>query len=297
MTDTLEATTPGPDRHPHKPQLQLPPNACDAHVHIFGPHKKFPYAEGRTFTPEDVPLEDLERLHRFLGFERSVLVQSACHGSDHRAVLDALDRGAGRYRGVALIGPETTARDIDRWHEAGMRGARIHFAAHLGAPPTRSEIARIVDLVGPFGWHLAVHVMGGSILAFAERVEEIPLRIVFDHMGRFDISPHRAQPERDVLKRLLTEHDDVWVKLSGADRIARRPPQLDDAVALARELFTARPDRCVWGTDFPHPNTHGFMPNDGDLVDTLRDIAPTQEELELLLVRNPETCFDFTPSA
>ncbi|OMH36668.1 amidohydrolase [Tersicoccus sp. Bi-70] len=297
MTHTLEVTTPGPDRHPHPPRVVLPPNACDAHVHIFGPHERFPYAPDRSFTPEDVPLEDLEALHRFLGFERAVLVQSACHGSDHRAVLDALERGEGRYRGVALVGPETSAADVERWHDAGMRGARVHFAPHLGTPPTQAEIARIVDLIGPYGWHLAIHVMGSSILDVADRVADIPLRIVIDHLGRFDISAGRPQPERDVLTALLTEHDDLWVKLSGADRIATRPPRLDDAVALARELFTTRPDRCVWGTDFPHPNTHGFMPNDGDLVTTLLDVAPTPEERELLLVRNPAVCFDFGPSA
>ena len=294
---TLEVTTPGPDRNPRSPKIRLPDGACDSHVHIFGPHERFPYAPGRTFTPEDVPLEDLEGLHRFLGFDRAVIVQSACHGSDHAVVLDALNRGRGRYRGVALVGPDTSPAEVEQWHRSGMRGARIHFASHLGAPPTRAQIARIVDLIGPHGWHLGVHVTGSAILDFADRIDEIPLRIVFDHMGRFDLSRGRKQPERQVLKDLLAHREDVWVKLSGADRIAARPPQLDDSVDLARELFEARPDRCVWGTDFPHPNTHGFMPNDGDLVNTLPHIARTPEELDLLLVTNPERCFDFAPTA
>jgi 2-pyrone-4,6-dicarboxylate lactonase len=291
----LTVTTPGPNRTPHRPHVSLPPGSCDSHVHVFGPHAKFPYAPGRSFTPEDVPLEDLEALHDFLGFERAVIVQSACHGFDHVAVLDALQRGQGRYRGVALIGPDTTAREIERWHGAGMRGARIHFTPHLGAPPTADEIARITDLIGPHGWHLSVHVMGSGIFHVPPLVERIPVRIVIDHMGRFDITAGRDQPEKRLLKELLTA-EDVWVKLSGADRIATNPPRMDDGFALARELFKTRPERCVWGTDFPHPNTHGFVPNDGDLVDGLAHITDTPAELEQLLVTNPQRCFGFGPN-
>jgi 2-pyrone-4,6-dicarboxylate lactonase len=289
---TLTVTTPGPDRNARRPQITLPAGSCDSHVHIFGPHSRFPYAPDRTFTPEDVPLEELQSLHAFLGFDRAVIVQSACHGSDHSVVLDALERGGGRYRGVALIGPGTSSADIQKWHDAGMRGARIHFASHLGQPPSRDEISRIVDLIGPFNWHLAVHVTGPALLDFSERVADIPLRIVFDHMGRFDISEGREQPERRVLKELLAG-DNVWVKLSGADRISNKTPGLEDSIELARELFQSRPDRCVWGTDFPHPNTHGFMPNDGDLVNTLARITDTPAGLDQLLVTNPTHCFDF----
>lgn len=292
---TLTVTTPGPDRRPRRPRLSLPAGSCDSHVHVFGPHSLFPFAPERTFTPEDVPLEDLQSLHSFLGFDRAVIVQSACHGADHSVVLDALERGQGRYRGVALVGPTTTSAEIEKWHDAGMRGARIHFASHLGQPPSRDEIARIVDLIGPFNWHLAVHVTGSALLDFADRIDEIPLRIIFDHMGRFDISEGREQPERRVLKDLLAG-DDVWVKLSGADRISKKTPGMEDAIELAREIFQSRPDRCVWGTDFPHPNTHGFMPNDGDLVDTLARITDSPVELEQLLVTNPTHCFDFSPN-
>ena len=40
-----------------RPSFGLPPNACDAHCHVFGPAAVFPYAEGRRYTPEDAPKE------------------------------------------------------------------------------------------------------------------------------------------------------------------------------------------------------------------------------------------------
>ena len=76
---------------------------------MFGPHAKFPYAPKRPFTPTDAPKEDLFRLHEFLGFQRGVFVQSTCHGSDHAALVDLLEAGQGRYRGVALLEPTMSA--------------------------------------------------------------------------------------------------------------------------------------------------------------------------------------------
>src|SRR5258706_11652253 len=44
---------------PSRPKLKLPASACDTHVHVFGPHRVFPFAEPRPFTPADAPKEKL----------------------------------------------------------------------------------------------------------------------------------------------------------------------------------------------------------------------------------------------
>jgi len=294
MTTRLEQI-PGPNRDPTTPRIALPRMACDSHVHVFGPHDRFPYAADRTFTPEDVPLEDLIALHSRLGLDRAIIVQSLCYGSDHSALTDALIRGAGRYRGVALVDAQTTPRQIEEWHDLGMRGARIHFTSP-DSSPAPDDLERIVDLIGPHGWHLDVHTIGEGIIRFSGMFDSIPLRIVIDHMGRLRLDSADFSEQKGLLLGLL-DTGQVWVKLSAADRIARFPPSLDDALSLGRELFLRRKNRCVWGTDFPHPNVDGFMPDDGKLVDGLLSICDTPEDLRMLLVSNPETCFDFPPPA
>jgi 2-pyrone-4,6-dicarboxylate lactonase len=290
-----ETTCPGPDPSPRVPSISLPAGSCDAHCHIFGPTAVFPYASGRTFTPPAAPKEDLQSLHDFLGFERAVIVQSSCHGTDHSALLDALEAGAGRYRGVALVTPSTPVREVARLHDAGVRGARLHFTPHLGPAPTLPTIHAIVDLIRPFGWHLALHVAGNGIAEHEELVRSLPIPVVIDHMARVDLRAGLNSEPVAALRRLM-DTGSVWVKLSGADRIATSPPDLSDAAALARLLATDAPDRVLWGTDFPHPNTHGFMPNDGDLVSLLADIAPDEPARRRLLVTNPSGCFDFPPN-
>lgn len=288
MADT--PTCPGPDPNPHAPAFALPENSCDAHCHIFGPTSRFPYAPDRTFTPPEVPLEHLMALHAVLGLGRAVIVQSACHGSDHAALLDALQRGRGAYRGVALVSPGTPPDEVARLHEAGVRGTRLHFTPHLGAAPSPAEIDAVVDLVRPYGWHLALHVAGSGIADHEDLVRSLSLPVVIDHMARVDLKEGLDGPSVAALRRLL-DTGEVWVKLSGADRLATEPPRLDDAARLGRLLAEHAPERVLWGTDFPHPNTHGFMPNDGDLADLIAEIAPTEAARHRLLVANPAECF------
>jgi len=291
MTKT-HPQNPGPHPNPHRPVLALPAGACDAHCHIFGPTARFPYAPDRTFTPPEAPLGDLEALHRLLGVERAVIVQSAAHGTDHASLEAALAEGAGRYRGVALIRPDTRPAEVARLHAAGVRGARLHFTPHLGAAPTAEEIDAIVRLIAPHGWHIALHVAGDGVAEHADLVRSLPLRVVIDHMARVDLRQGLGSPAVTALRELL-DTGDVWVKVSGADRLATEPPSMADSAALAALLVRGAPERVVWGTDFPHPNTHGFVPDDGDLVDLLAKVAPDPADRQRLLVDNPTTCFGF----
>jgi predicted TIM-barrel fold metal-dependent hydrolase len=284
-----------PDRHPKKPRLVLPPLSCDAHFHVFGPRRQFPFSADRTFTPQDAPKEQLFDLHRFLGFERGVFVQSACHGSDHRVVLDLLAAGDGRYRGVALLTPRVSKRELLDLHAAGVCGARFHFFSHLGAPTPYDDIRAVIALIAPLGWHVAIHVGGQGMLEQYEFIASIEAPVVIDHIGRIDVDEGLQGPSFSALHRLL-DRGNVWVKLSGADRITRQSYPYRDAVPFAQCLVEHVPERVVWGSDWPHPN-HRSVPNDGELVDLIGDIAPDDRTRRLMLVDNPAELFGFLPAA
>src|SRR6266576_2906868 len=96
---------PKPTYHPSpsRPHLRLPSGACDAHCHVFGPARVFPYSADAPFLPADAPKEKLFALHELLGIERCAIVQSRCHGYDNSAVADAIAAAKrGAYCGVAL---------------------------------------------------------------------------------------------------------------------------------------------------------------------------------------------------
>jgi 2-pyrone-4,6-dicarboxylate lactonase len=284
---------PPPHPAPRTPRLRLPAGSCDSHCHVFGPAAVFPYAADRTFTPVDAPVSQLMALHRLLGLDRAVIVQSSCYGADHRALLAALAAGGGRYRGVALINPATPRAEVSRLHTAGVRGFRLHFLPHLGAPPTMAEIKDMVGLTADLGWHAEIHLHSADIARLAGLIRWFPVPVVIDHLARLDLAASAAGPEVSALLDLL-DTGRVWVKTSGVDRVSRAGPPYPDAVALAARLVAHSPERVLWGTDYPHPNITGPAPDDGLLVDLLASIAPGDKELRRMLVQNPAEFFGFS---
>ncbi|MFD8815517.1 amidohydrolase family protein [Streptomyces sp. NPDC059627] len=274
------------------PKLRLPPGSCDAHCHVFGPADVFPYAPERTFTPPAAPKEQLRSLHAHLGLTRAVVVQSSCHGHDHRVLLDALAAGEGRLRGVALIGGSTGRAEAEDLHRAGVRAFRLNFLPHLRTRPTSAEIDAVLDRVDGLGWAAQLHVRGEDLPGLTDLVRALPGRVVIDHMGRVDLAAGRDGPAVRSLRALM-DTGKVWVKVSGVDRVSLEGPPFADAVGLAASLVAYAPERVVWGTDYPHVNITGEPPDDGLLVDLLEHIAPDPTHLRRLLVDNPAELFDF----
>lgn len=273
-------------QNPKKPEIVLPAGSCDAHCHVFGPAARFPFAPSRTYTPIDAPKETLFALHRHLGIERSVLVQASCHGTDNRAMLDAIAAAGGRYRGVAMVERDVTEEDLQALHEGGVRGVRFNFVAHLGAPADLAAIRAIVAKVIPLGWHAVVHFDAHRLEELAPFLKTLDLPMVVDHMGRIDASAGVDQPAFRLLLDLM-EDERFWVKVCGSERVSRTGPPFHDAARYGRLLVESFPSRVLWGTDWPHPNIKKDMPDDGALVDLLQIIAPKPAQLQALLVDNP----------
>ena len=290
---SLERTIPAPLAEPHPPRsFTPPPGAYDAHCHVFGPAARFPFSADRTYTPPDSGIDAFERLQWRLGLSRAVFVQASCHGTDNRAMVDALERGEGRYAGVAMIDESFTTSDIAKLHDAGVRGTRFNFVAHLGGAPDLDVFWRLVDRVQPFGWHIVLHFDAKDLPQYADLLDRMPCPYVIDHMARVPVTAGVEQePFRALLELMRDER--CWVKISGAERLtADGPPPYDDVVPFARALLAAAPDRVLWGTDWPHPNVR-HMPDEGDLLDLLADYAPDEAVRNRILVSNPETLYDF----
>jgi len=276
----------GPLDHPSRPGWTPPALACDSHCHVFGPFDRFPLSPERSFTPPEIPWERLRALHDLLGFERCVLVQASCHGSDNSAMLDAIARSGGRARGVAIVGPGDDAAAFAALHAAGVRGVRFNFVAHLGGAPDMGFFWRTVEHIAPLGWHLQLHFDAQDIPGHAALFERIPLPFVIDHMGRVRAEDGVDHPVFRALLGLLERNPRAWVKVSGSDRITPRAP-FDAAAPFARALCRAAPERTLWGTDFPHPNLAGDMPDDGALVDLFARTFPDAADRQRILVDNP----------
>jgi 2-pyrone-4,6-dicarboxylate lactonase len=280
---------PGFLSHRRKPSFKLPPGSTDAHCHVFGPGDKFPYAPNRRYTPEDAPKEMLRALHDHLGIDRAVIVQASCHGKDNAAMLDCIASDPKRYRGVAIVDDTFTDADFDTLDRGGVRGVRFNFVKHLGGAPDMGVFNRVLDRIKGRGWHVVLHVDAPDIIPLSDMIRKLPLPFVIDHMGRV---PAAAGVDQAPLKALIeiAKQDNAWIKVCGSERIDM--PPYAKAVPIAHALVEAAPDRVLWGTDFPHPNsTHDA--DEADLVDLVPQFAPEHQRQKALLVDNPARLYGF----
>ncbi|MDX2201790.1 MAG: amidohydrolase family protein [Hyphomicrobiaceae bacterium] len=282
-------------RNPSKPRFVLPKGAVDAHCHVFGPGAEFPFAPERKYTPCDASKAQLFALRDHLGVARNVVVQATCHGADNRALVDCLLHSKGRARGIATVQRSITDNALAELDRAGVRGVRFNFIKRLVDFTPKDELLEIASRIAPLGWHVVVYFEAQDLPELWDFFTALPTIVVVDHMGRPDVTKGVESTEFALFQKLMRENENVWSKVSCPERLSvSGPPALDgerhpyrDVVPFARRIVEAFPDRVLWGTDWPHPNLKGHMPDDGLLVDYIPDIAPTEALQRKLLVDNP----------
>jgi 2-pyrone-4,6-dicarboxylate lactonase len=284
-------TCPPPDPNPISPSWVLPPGACDAHCHVFGPASKFPYAADRSYTPPDAPVENLRRLHAKLGVSRAVIVHASCHGTEMEVTLDAIASSEGRYRGVACVGDGVSDQELERLHAGGIRGIRFNFVKHLGGVPDLAVFYRLLARVKPLGWHVVLHFDADDIVSQGDLLGRIDVPFIIDHMGRVKAADGLQQTPFQSLLALFRNNPLAWIKVCGAERVSSGKRPFLDAIPFAQALIAEDPSRILWGTDWPHPNITKDMPNDGELVNLFAQICPDAALQRRILVENPSRMY------
>jgi D-galactarolactone isomerase len=154
-------------------------------------------------------------------------------------------------------------------------------------------IEPVANRIAALGWHAQLHLRADQLVALAEMVARLPCTIVIDHMGRLPQPGGLDHPAFDLVKRLL-DSGRAWVKISGAYLDTRvGPPSYSDVREGARALIRYAPDRCVWGSDWPHPTETDVKPDDAALLDLLTDWCGSDETRRRILVENPANLYGF----
>ena len=277
------------DRETRAPKKKLPKGTVDSQIHLFGPLDKYPLHETAIYGEPSADFAASRRMHRALGVERCVLVQSHMYGHAHECMLDALAEGGDVYRGCGLIDDSTPDSELQRLHDAGVRGARFNFyrkVKHVfDGPSFKRTVARIADM----GWYVKIHPEDGELEAIEDLLSPLKMPVLIDHLAR----PATPDPEDPTVKcaiRLLGKGN-VYIMLSNPHRFTN-DAQYTDLVPMIRAYVDAAPDRCVWATDWPHPLTTKRMPNDGELADFILDICD-DSECQAIFVDNPVRLFGY----
>jgi 2-pyrone-4,6-dicarboxylate lactonase len=277
---------------PGKPKLPFPKGACDTHFHAVGPFDRFPLSKQASYTPDhDAPKEKLFALHKHLGVERGVVVQSAVHGFDNSVSADLIAANPKNYRGVALVPIDVKDEELKKLKKQGFLGARFHFMKHLNSGVSIEDVIGFGGRLAPLGMHLQLHLDATLLEAMVSVIARSVVPISIDHMGRVDASKGLNDPAFQNLLKVM-KGKDVHMKVSGSERISRQSSPWKDAAPFSRKLVSEFPDRVLWGTDWPHPNLKE-VPDDGVLADLVAQMAPSEAERRKLLVDNPARFYGF----
>jgi 2-pyrone-4,6-dicarboxylate lactonase len=276
--------------NPSRPRYTPPPGAVDAHCHVFGPMAQFPFSPKAKYLPEDAGPEKLFALRDHLGFAKNVIVQASCHGTDNRATLNAIRLSNGKARGVAVVDPAISEAELAALHAGGIRGIRFNFLKRLvdDAPKDRFlEVSRRL----PAGWHVVIYFEADILEELRPFMDAIPVPLVIDHMGRPDVTQGPDGADMRAFRALLDSRPDIHFKPTCPDRLDPTGDPWDKFAEAVAPLVADYPDRCIWGTDWPHPNMQDRIPDDGHLVDMIPRIAPGEDLQRKLLVDNPERLY------
>jgi len=269
--------------------FDVPVGAVDTHAHVISELASYPMVVERSYTPPPAPEKNYLAMLDALGMTYGVLVQISVYGTDNRYMVDVLRRHRDRLRGVAVVSPEVTDRELKMLHDAGVRGVRINvlFGGGIGL----AAMERLAHRIKHLRWHMQFLVDVRALPELMPRMTQLPVPGVIDHLGHMPVDAGLDAPGFVALRRLVADHG-YWVKLSGAYRISDRFQTFEDVTPFARALIEDAPEHMLWGSDWPHVSQIR-MPDTGRLRNLLADWAPDAETRRRILIDNPARLYGF----
>ena len=277
-----------PNPNPSVPKLKAPPESWDMHFHVFGPPQEFPYAEARRYTPPAAPIEHWFEMSKAIGLKNGLLVTPNIHDIDPTVTLMAIEKSDGRLRGVIRADSGLTLERARNLKTAGIRGLRFPFANFVGRSFDVAQLEANVKIIEMMSWFAEFQIDGEGLEKHAELIGRLPVTVMIDVFGGVEPKNGLHQPAFKTLLDLVRRNN-VWVKLTCADRFMLEGTSYEDVVAMSRAVIEAAPDRIIWGTDWPHAYVYRArdVPDDGKLLDMLLDFAPDEAIRNNILTRNP----------
>jgi predicted TIM-barrel fold metal-dependent hydrolase len=287
--------------------FDVPRGAVDSHTHVFPDPQKFPFWSGRGYTPPVATADDLLALQKALHMDHVVIVTPSVYGTDNSATLDGIKQlGPERARGVAVIDEKTSAADLDAMHKGGIRGIRINLETGGIFDPAvaAKRLDAALQQIRGRPWHIQIYARLSVIEPLKEQFEKLTMPVVFDHLAGTQAALGPEQGGLGVALALVSSGK-AYVKLSGAYRASTKAPDYADAAVIAQAFVSANPDRCVWGTDWPHPDSskvEGRKPtdiapaleiDDGRVLNLLAEWVPDAATRQKILVDNPKRLYEF----
>jgi predicted TIM-barrel fold metal-dependent hydrolase len=265
----------------------------DCHAHVFDP-VNFPYGENIAYKPSGQEIGTAAQLHQVMnayGVRHALLVQpNSGYGGDNSCLLDAIAKGAGRFKGMAIVDLDADVATLKGLQAQGIVGAAINPTFHGNAYYQQAEglMKRLADLDMVFN----LQVENDQLLMFAPWIERVPVRVLIDHLGRPTIPSGLGQLAFAALLR-LARTGRVTVKISGYAKFSKTSHPFKDCWPFVHAVVDAFSlDHCAWASDWPFLRATERQ-DYGPLVALVGQLFPNAADRRRLFWDTPNRLFNF----
>ena len=265
---------------------------CDTHFHVYSEADRYPLIANRGYDPPVVSLNDYQKLFSPFGVRYMVLIQPSCYGTDNRCMLEDMAATRAETRAIAAIAPDIADSELNALHSAGVRGIRLNVMSVAGSTIPQDRLRDVATKLSRLSWALQTFVPIGRLPDIADTLLETGLNILIDHFGSVDPALGINPPTMKTLLRML-ETGRCWVKLSAPFRISKAGPPYDDMVPYVKELVRARPDRMIWGSDWPYIHFIDKVGPAYNPLELLQRSITDEAQLRAVLAGNAKALFGF----
>jgi predicted TIM-barrel fold metal-dependent hydrolase len=265
----------------------------DCHNHIFDP-VRFPYRSDTAYRPSMQEIGTAAQFTHVMdacGVRHALLVgPTSGYRTDNRCMLDAIERGGDRFKGVAVVDHDVSRAELLDMQRAGVVG--IAFNPAMDGVDSMSNADALFDMLSELDMFAQIQTVGDQLVALQPLIERTRTRILIDHCGRPDLAAGIEQPGFQTLLR-LADNDRTVVKISGLQKFSRLDYPYEDAQIFVQQLLrTFGPDRCVWGSDWPFLRAPARM-DYAPLLTLVQRLIPDSDTRRRVLWSTPRRLFGF----
>lgn len=267
----------------------LPAGAVDSHAHVI--KKDMPLASDRHSQPaRDASVVDYLAALDANGVAYGLLTAPSFYGANNDVLLGALEYGAGRLRGTAIVEPDIAEENLSYLRSKGVCGIRLNWVKRdaipdIGSQPYQALLSKARNL----GLHIELYLEGEKMAPVLKAINASGAKAVIDHFGNPGGADGIKSESFTALLDAL-QAGNTWVKLSAPFRLRGSNP-----AALARKIVSVSGgERAVWATDWPwvgHEDKITYQ----QCIDSLFECVPDETTRNRILTRNAYEVFGFRP--
>jgi predicted TIM-barrel fold metal-dependent hydrolase len=265
----------------------------DCHVHVLDP-ARFPYRVDTHYAPRGQEIGTPAQLAQVMdayGTRHALLVgPNSGYGLDNACMLDTIARGAGRYKGIAVVANDTPLDELHALKHAGVVGVAWNVT-HYGVDYYRDAKPLLEKLVA-LDMLVDIQVEHDQLVLMMPMLADSGVRLLVDHSGRPTVDAGLDQPGFRALLELGATRR-AFVKLSGFAKFSREPAPHEDTWPFVKALVDAFTlDHCLWASDWPYLRASAHV-DYGVLLRLAFTLFPNAADRRKLLWDTPRELFGF----